>query len=336
MWYWRRLLRVPWTARRSNQSILKGIIPEYSLEGLMLKLKHEYSGHLMQRADSLENTLMLGKIDGRRSGWQRMRWLDGIIDSMDMNLSKRQEIVKDREAWHATVHGVTKSQTRLIGWTIFTPSGSVHKTPLIPWPVLSFPSCRTLLASSTTTQWRPMCSELRSQNSPSTFSDSKLWCCCCHAEWQQLDNTFICGFQAQLSPQHGLSTFHCFWPASSSHLLNDSRLIASFLLYPQNWHQQQQDQHPTSIYSHTANSLSSPARLLPWLAWSSAPHPHWGPCPVSLLFPLEGASSVILLVFFIFDVSSLPTPPLVYRPIGFPISLAIWASCGPQKAYLCE
>ena len=84
MWYWRRLLRVPWTARRSNQSILKGIIPEYSLEGLMLKLKHRYSGHLMRRADSLENTLMLGKIDGRRSGWQRMRWLDGIIDSMDI------------------------------------------------------------------------------------------------------------------------------------------------------------------------------------------------------------------------------------------------------------
>ena len=113
LWCWRRLLRVPWTARRSNQSILKEISPEYSLKGLMLKLKHQYLGHLMRRADSLEKTLMLGKIDGRRSGWQRMRWLDGIIDSMDMNLSKLQEIVKDREAWHATVHEVSKSGTWL-------------------------------------------------------------------------------------------------------------------------------------------------------------------------------------------------------------------------------
>ena len=110
-------------------------------------------------------------------------------------------------------------------------------------------------------------------------------------------------------------------PASSSHLLNDSQLIASFLLYPQNWHQQQKEQYPTSFYSHTANSFSSSAQLLPWLAWSSSPHPHWAPCPVSLLFPLEVASSVILLFFFTFNVSSLPTPPLVYRPVGFPLNL---------------
>ena len=137
LWCWRRLLRAPWTARRSNQSILKEIGPGCSLEGLMLKLKLQYFGHLMWRVDSLEKTLMLGGIGGKRRGWPRMRWLDGITDLMDISLGKLRELVMDREAWCVAIHGVAKSRTRLRDWTELNNKIKKHRV-LHSWSALYF------------------------------------------------------------------------------------------------------------------------------------------------------------------------------------------------------